>query len=118
MLARWHPFEVKFGVRLLDGFKDRWICRLRHSLRLVIRPSETLRIFAARFFEQLNDVRGLLLAYDRKLQSQLFAELSKFVFASLRGQNQNDDVKRYKRDRRPKSREWRGIDRSKPKHRT
>ena len=51
------------------------------------------RIIPARFFQQLDDLRRLLLAQDRKLQGELLTPLGKLILTPRRRQNQHYYVK-------------------------
>ena len=91
---------LSLRMGLSDGHEHRpRIGRLSHGFGFGIMAIVHLRIIPARFFQQLDDLRCLLLAQNRKLQGELLTPLGKLILTPLRRQNQHHYVKRRQRDR-------------------
>ena len=52
-----------------------WVSRLSHVLSFLIDPVANQRVISAEFLQQLDHLRGLLLAQERQLQDEMLAVL-------------------------------------------
>jgi hypothetical protein len=90
---------LSLRMGLSDGHEHRpRIGRLSPGFGFGIMAILHLRITTARFFQQLDDLRCLLLAENRKLQGELLTPLGKLILAPPRCQNQHHYVKRRQRN--------------------
>jgi len=58
---------------------------MSHVLSLLIDPVANKRIIPAKFFQQLDHLRRLLLAQERQLQDEMLAVLGELILTPLGG---------------------------------
>ena len=84
------------GVDLLDRIENPLqVSRLSHVISFLIDPVANKRVIPAKFFQQFNHLRCLLLAQERQLQDEMLAVLGELILTPLSDQYQDNHVERH-----------------------
>lgn len=71
------------------------VSRLSHVISFLIDPVANKRVIPAKFFQQFNHLRRLLLAQEHQLQDEMLAVLGELILTPLSDQYQDNHVERH-----------------------